>query len=131
MESQEIGQDNFQELLDMFEKEQPKKVKAAKRPNTLAFKKITKKSKKELQTAPFTEKVEKIKKPLLATPPVQDVEMIDHNLNSELGEEPLTPYQKHAAKFQKPSAKPEEMAPELIIPKGMLNTFNNLVLNLD
>ena len=134
------GCDNFQELMDMIEKTKPKKAKAAKRPTTLALKKLTKKSKKELLTVPFAVEAEKIQKPLL---PVRYVEMINNDLSSELGDEPLpllptpivenpekfnddlnsedeneplTPYQEHAAKFQKKSAKP---ALKLIYPKGI------------
>jgi len=56
--------------------------------------------------------------------------MTDSNSNSEKGDEPLTPYQKHAAKFQKPSPNsenPEQVTPKAVIPKGMLDTCDNPV----
>ena len=124
MESQDTleGFDNFQELMEMMEKEKPKKAKATKRSNTLTLKKLTKKSKKELLTAPFTEEAEKMEIPLLPTPLVENPEKIKDGLSSEAENEPLTPYQKHAAKFQKTStnsAKPEKEALKTVVPKGI------------
>lgn len=129
MAFQETTQDGFQELLSYMEEDKPKKTKAAKRPNTLAPKKLTKKSKIELQTAPFiTEKaVEKMKEPLLSTPPIQEV-LIENSLNAM--DEPLTQCVKTTRKFWKFLAGEEPLIPDPIEPKGMLNTFYNSVLNL-